>query len=211
MNIDLHTHSQASPDGSLRLEDYRHMLQSGTLDYIAITDHDRIDFAVAAQAALGNQIIIGEEITTQEGEIIGLYLKTPIPPGLSAAETVRRIQIQRGIVYIPHPFETVRKGISLASLNNIATAVNIVETYNGRSLQNRGKLAEQWAQTHHLPGASSSDSHGWHGWGRTYSTVAHKPTYKTLTGLLQDAQHSKRSTGVRGRIYPKFNRLRGHR
>jgi len=207
--IDLHTHSIASPDGSLRLVDYADMLSQGRLDAIAITDHDRIDFALEAQRALGDVIIIGEEITTLEGEIIGLFLQEAVPAGLTARETAERIHTQHGIVYIPHPFETVRKGMSDAALYKIAALVDIIEIYNGRALfQNRSQLAEKWAIQHHCPGASSSDAHGKIGWGNTYTEIADAPRATKLAAQLQHAHHNKELVGILGSMYPKYNRLR---
>lgn len=208
VRVDLHTHSQASPDGSLRPQDYKALLASGALDYIAVTDHDRIDFALALQAELGEHIIVGEEITTQAGEIIGLYLSESVPAGLTARETVERIRRQGGLVYIPHPFETVRKGLALGELDAISEHVDIIETYNGRSLQNRSKQAQAWARSHQKPGAASSDAHGRRGWGNTYSTIAEAPTPKTLATLLGSATCSHHGVGIMGRLYPKLNRLR---
>ncbi|HSW66490.1 MAG TPA: PHP domain-containing protein [Bacillota bacterium] len=205
----MHTHSIASPDGSLQLSDYRSMLDKQKLDYIAITDHDTIDFAVEAQAALGARIIVGEEISTTEGELIGLYLTEAVPPQLSAAEAVRAIKQQGGLVYVPHPFETVRKGLTEQALAAIAHSVDIVEIYNGRALQKRGGQAESWATGRHLPGAASSDAHGKHGWGRTYSVVDRVPTVDTLPQLLGAARFVHRWPGIVGLLYPKFNRLRG--
>lgn len=206
--VDLHTHSRASPDGSLTAIQYRRMLESGGLDYIAITDHDTIEFAQKLKAELGGRIIVGEEITASEGEIIGLYLTRRIPAGLSAAETVERICGQGGLVYVPHPFETVRKGLSAAVLHGLAAQVSIVETRNGRSLQNRGQQATAWAAAHSLPGAASSDAHGWHGWGKTYSLLSAPPTVDSLAILLGSADYHVGSPGILGRLYPKFNRLR---
>ncbi len=209
IRADLHSHSQASPDGSLSLSDYRQALSSGRLDCIAITDHNQIEFALAAQAALGTAIIVGEEITTTKGEIIGLYLQRAIPAGLSIATTVEKIHEQGGLVYIPHPFETVRKGISLESLQAIAEAVDIVETYNGRSLQNHSKQAEQWAKNHQKAGASSSDAHGPIGWGKTYTILKTMPGRDSLVTLLTEGVLATHSTGIIGRLYPKINRLKG--
>ncbi|HSX05850.1 MAG TPA: PHP domain-containing protein [Candidatus Saccharimonadales bacterium] len=211
--IDLHTHSVASPDGNLTARDYQAMLASGRLNYIAITDHNRIDFALRLQAELGNlgtHIIVGEEITTQDGEIIGLYLRQAVPAGLSAAETARRIHQQGGLVYVPHPFETVRKGISLASLDAIADLVDIIETYNGRNLQNRAATAQTWAAAHHKPGAASSDAHGKRGWGKTATVLPKKPSHENLVKTLQTASLDTHSTGLIGRLYPMLNRLRRH-
>ncbi len=208
VNIDLHTHSIASPDGSLTEDQYRRMLDS-KLSVIAVTDHNTIAFAQELHRKLGDQIIIGEEITTLDGEIIGLYLKEAIRPGLSATATVAAIKQQHGLVYIPHPFETVRKGIPLARLEDIAKDVGIVETHNGRAIfQNKSQQALTWAASHELPGAASSDSHGWHGWGKTYTILTAMPTQKTLVSLLAKAKYRTERPGLRGVLYPKFNRLR---
>jgi len=207
--VDLHTHSLASPDGGLSLADYRHMIDEKGLVCIAITDHDTIEFAKQAQLALGDQIIVGEEITATEGEIIGLYLRSPIASGRSLRETVAAIKQQHGLVYVPHPFETRRKGLSARSLETIIADIAIVETSNGRAVfQNRSKEAYAWAAEHGLPGAASSDAHGPSGWGKTYSVLDHVPSRDTLAGLLHSAQYKIGSPGVRGVLYPKYNRLR---
>jgi predicted metal-dependent phosphoesterase TrpH len=115
---------------------------------------------------------------------------------------------QGGLVYIPHPFETVRSGISATGLAGIASAVDIIETTNGRAIfQNRGKLAARWAVAHGKPGAASSDSHGKYGWGLTYSIITEQPTRENLAILLGQSTYGTRSVGV-GLLYPKYNRLR---
>jgi predicted metal-dependent phosphoesterase TrpH len=209
LNIDLHTHSIASPDGSLTAQDYRQMLQSGQLQAIAVTDHDTIAFAIELHKQVGKRIIVGEEITTTEGEIIGLFLRIPITPGLTPRETVRHIKAQKGLVYIPHPFETLRKGLNLAALQSIAADIDIMEIHNGRAyFRNMSARAQAWARSHDVPGAASSDTHGQKGWGRTYSIVTAQPTATNLPDLLKHASYSTTKVGASGLLYPKFNRLR---
>ncbi|HEV7454667.1 MAG TPA: PHP domain-containing protein [Candidatus Saccharimonadales bacterium] len=207
--IDLHTHSVASPDGSLRLEHYQRALAEKRLDFIAVTDHNRIDFAVQAQAGLGSQIIVGEEITAKEGEVIGLFLHEAVPSGLPLAETIERIKSQGGIVYVPHPFETVRKGLPERIMDLNAVRIDIVEIRNGRAVfQNKGVHAETWARVHTKPGAAGSDAHGWYGWCKTYTVIDRTPTAETIAASLQAARYIVGNPGVRGLAYPKFNRLR---
>lgn len=207
--VDLHTHSTASPDGSLRARDYKAMLDSGRLDVIAVTDHDTITFARELQQALGQRIIIGEEISTTEGEIIGLYLTKLVKPGLGMAETIKHIHDQNGLVYIPHPFETVRRGLPRVILDHIANEVDIIEIFNGRAyFQNKSGLAKQWAKAHGVAGAASSDAHGWYGWGKTGTIVGQPPTQANILQLLPDAQYAEGRVGLSGLMYPKLNRLR---
>jgi predicted metal-dependent phosphoesterase TrpH len=208
VRVDLHTHSQASPDGGLSANDYRTMLKSGKLQTIAITDHNRIDFAVKLHEELGDAIIIGEEIAAIEGEVIGLFLSQVIPAGLSAKESAIRIHAQGGLVYVPHPFETARKGLQYKTLEEIAEVVDIIEIFNGRTLQDRGGEADTWATDHSVLRACSSDAHGRKGWGNTASFLNELPERETLLRLLNDATHNKSSTGLTGRLYPKFNRLK---
>ncbi|MGH7195613.1 MAG: PHP domain-containing protein [Candidatus Saccharimonadales bacterium] len=209
--VDLHTHSIASPDGGLRLANYQRMLASGRLDIIAITDHGRIDFGLSAQDAIGaDKIIVGQEIMTASGEIIGLYLQKSVPAGLSIEETVAAIRAQNGLVYVPHPFETARRGLQMADLEKIASNINIIEIYNGRAVfQNYSQQALAWAAEHKIAGASSSDAHGRIGWGRTGSWLADWPTSGSLARLLQAAKYDCQTVGC-GIIYPKFNRLKQH-
>ncbi|MEQ9731508.1 MAG: PHP domain-containing protein [Candidatus Methanoperedens sp.] len=78
------------------------------LDVLCITDHNSIAGALKAQkyaeGLQGIVIVIGEEISTAEGEMIGLFLQERIEPGLGAEETAERIHNQGGIAVAPHPF-----------------------------------------------------------------------------------------------------------
>ncbi len=209
LKLDLHTHSQASPDGAITAENYRIMIQSGRLDCIAVTDHNRIDFAQTLRGELGDAIIVGEEIDTQQGEIIGLFLSEVIPPNLSAVATTRAIKAQGGLVYIPHPFEKVRHGISVEALNEIANDVDTVEVFNGRAFTRRhARAAQAWAAKNDKAMAASSDSHGTIGWGKTYSRIAQTPKAGTFVTLLKVDDRSERGVGFIARLYPKLNRLR---
>lgn len=206
---DFHTHSAASPDGALSRDHYKMALEQGELDYIAVTDHNTIEFALQLHKDLGDRIIIGEEITTQAGEIIGLYLTKAVPPMLTLEETIKHIRLQHGLVYVPHPFETVRKGITATDLSAIAHEVDIIEIYNGRAVfQSKSDQSIAWASEHGVPGAAASDSHGWAGWGRTYTVLQDKPARENLVELLDTARYAHAGPGLRGILYPKFNRLR---
>lgn len=207
--VDLHTHSSLSPDGGIKKQQYIDALDSGLLDAIAITDHNDMAFALELQQERGDQIIVGEEIMTTHGEIIGLYLTKRIAPGLSPHETVKQIKDQGGLVYIPHPFETVRKGITPQALEEIADHIDLVEVCNGRAfLQNRGNQAVVWARMNSVTGAASSDAHGVKGLGRTYNDLSEMPTKETLQSLVEHGVLRTAHPSVRSLLYPKYHRLR---
>lgn len=209
VKVDLHTHSNASPDGGISAEQYQTALDSGLLDVIAVTDHNQIDFALDLNARLGERIIVGEEIMTAAGEIIGLYLTELVPPGLSPNETIERIKAQGGVVYIPHPFETVRKGIHPSVLEEIADSVDIVEVCNGRAFfQNRSEQAVVWTRLNNKASAASSDAHGHGGLGTTYTSLTEKPSITSLVELVQSGVRITERPSVRALLYPKLNRLR---
>lgn len=207
--IDLHTHSTASPDGGINVAQYKKALDSGVLNSIAITDHNRINVALQLHAEFGDRIIVGEEIMSVEGEIIGLFLNQPVQPGQSAKVTMDAIKSQGGLVYIPHPFETVRKGLHPAVLESLVEQIDIVEVCNGRAfVQNKSEQALIWAKFNRLPGAASSDAHGWRGLGRTYTSIPELPTVSTLPGLLTRGIPMTDRPSLRTLLYPKYHRLR---
>lgn len=207
--VDFHSHSTASPDGSLSTQHYKRALEQGKLDYVAVTDHNTIELALELHKQFGDKIIVGEEITTQAGEIIGLYLNKPVPALLTLEETIKHIRLQHGLVYVPHPFETVRKGVTESDLSAIAHEVDIIEIHNGRAVfQRKTTQAAAWSSEHAVVGAASSDSHGWAGWGKTYTILQDKPTRDNLVRLLDTARYVHAAPGIRGILYPKFNRLR---
>lgn len=207
--IDLHTHSSHSPDGGISTEQYTHVLSNKVLNYIAITDHDVIDLALSLHAAIGDSIIVGQEITTLQGEIIGLFLTKRVAPDQDVFSAISDIKKQGGLVYIPHPFETIRKGLSESILDEIAPEVDIVEVHNGRAvLQDRAPKALTWARLHNKVSASSSDAHGVKGLGKSYSLVNEIPTKHNLVSLLAKAHYSIKKPSLRSLLYPKTNRLK---
>lgn len=104
---DLHIHTLAS-DGVSSVAEILAAAQARGLDVIAITDHERIDAAVAARAmsrarGLPLEVIVGEEISTRSGHLLGLFLERRIPPWRSLKWSVAQIHEQGGIAVIAHP------------------------------------------------------------------------------------------------------------
>jgi predicted metal-dependent phosphoesterase TrpH len=111
---DLHLHTTAS-DGVATVEQLlAHVAARTDLRVIAITDHDTIAGAQRAQDLVQRrgshvEVIVGEEISSTEGHIVGLFLRHRVPPGMSAAATVDAIHAQDGLAFAAHPFFRSRR------------------------------------------------------------------------------------------------------
>ena len=138
-------HTGFSPDSGTDLEDFVARCVKTGLDCIAVTDHNTIQGALKVQAMAPFRVIIGEEIKSAGGEIIGLFLKEVVPRGLPALETVKLIKEQGGLVSIPHPFDHFRRSvISREALYEVLPYVDIVEAFNARNtLQGDNRKAEE--------------------------------------------------------------------
>lgn len=208
IKVDLHVHSIISPDGagSITASDFEGYLKNGVLDCIAITDHNETSFAQMMHKKFGDKIIIGEEIRTADGEIVGLFLKNTIPPGLSAEQTIKEIRKQGGLVYIPHPFETLRKGLQIEVLEKIVDEIDIFEVFNGRGrLRGKPKQAEEFAKNHKLIRAASSDAHGFYGVGNTFCVIKEIPNKSSLKKLLSEGLLQKKYAPLLAYLYPAVN------
>jgi len=165
--VDLHLHSSASFDCRVPpLEVARRCGQLG-LSPIFLTDHDTIDGARALVEA-GQAAILGEEIVTSEGELIGLFLKTRIPARLSPEETVAAIKEQGGLVYLEHPYDATRRNLREEAIERIAGHIDIVEVFNSRSNPDANRRAEELRITLGLAAGAGSDAHSLREIGSVY-------------------------------------------
>ena len=105
---DVHIHSLASDGVASVAEILDHAQNRAGLDVIAITDHERVDAALAARAMaearqMHVQVVVGEEITTRSGHLVGLFIEQRVRPWGSLKSTIARIHEQGGLAIIPHP------------------------------------------------------------------------------------------------------------
>ncbi len=190
--VDLHNHTHHSYDAQNRLADYERAHAHGRFDVVAITDHNTIAGALELRAAAGFPVIVGQEIDTADGELIGLFLEEPVPAGLAAAETAARIRAQGGLVYLQHPFYRIVRGRMHAGAREDLRGrglIDIVEATNGGPLAAAANArALQWARACGLPHAASSDAHEPAAIGTCVSSVpAAAVTAASLPGLLRAA------------------------
>src|SRR3990170_5798826 len=128
--IDLHCHTSASFDCLARPADVVKAAAARGLTHLVVTDHDRIDGALAARdlAPDGLTVLVGEEIRTRDGDLIAVFLTEAVPSGMSASDTIAAVREQGGLVGIPHPFDRFRgslsKGETPRTLEDLAASVD---------------------------------------------------------------------------------------
>ncbi|MCE5259996.1 MAG: PHP domain-containing protein [Chloroflexi bacterium] len=161
MRVDLHIHTCASPDSLSKPEQITNWAVRRGLNVLAITDHNTITMARAMAVCSELPIIIGEEISTREGELIGLFLRECVPPGESALDTAQRIHKQGGIVMLPHPYDSLRHSALGPDITPaLMDLVDIVEVLNARVIRHsENKLAEDLARHYGKLAGAGSDAH----------------------------------------------------
>jgi len=136
-----HVHTKYSYDSTLPFWLlYMRCVMNG-ITHITITEHNTIEGAIAFKRYCERkgekvQVIVGEEIMTTAGEIIGLFLKKNISGGLSPEDTISEIKKQGGIVYVPHPYDEKRYKTVLKEnyIEVLAPLIDCIEVHNGRNI-----------------------------------------------------------------------------
>jgi len=174
INIDLHVHTKYSRCAMLNPAEIEPLALKRGLNAVAITDHNTITGALEVKNhAKKIKVIIGEEIKTTKGEIIGYFLNEQIPPFLTPEETIKEIKRQGGLVSVPHPFDRLRTSrLEAKTLEKILPNLDMIETFNSRDIltgQDFG-LIEKALQTGVVP-VSASDAHLKIEVGRSYLTM----------------------------------------
>jgi predicted metal-dependent phosphoesterase TrpH len=168
---DLHMHSTYS-DGSATIEQILTKVQQDTdLDVIALTDHDVIEGSLRARdiwqrGSYRFDFVVGEEVSTKEGHLLGLFLEKQIPKGLSMERSIDLIHEQGGLAVIAHPLHKLfRHSCKRETLDRIYASQDVwldgIETWNASFC---GIYANYVAmgtnrEVYRLPELGNSDAH----------------------------------------------------
>lgn len=162
VRVDLHSHTMWSGDSTTTPEEVESAVVESGLDVVCITDHHAVNGAFELGGRLACRVIVGEEMRTHAGEIIGLFLTERIPFGLPPADSAQAIRDQGGVVYIPHPFDPMRRNLAEPALQAITDAglVDAIEVINAKtSLASLNRRAAEFAEAHDLAAGAGSDAH----------------------------------------------------
>jgi hypothetical protein len=203
---DFHIHTRFSRDSILSEEKFVRTAIARGLTHVAVTNHNNVEGAIAVRdkvRELGLEdrltVILGEEVSTADGEIVALFITRTIPRGLSADETADAIHEQGGLVSIPHPFDPFRAShIREVPLTRLAEAgkIDAVEVYNSRvTFQRHNVAAAEFAARHGIPGIAASDSHSSFEVAMSCNVLPPFSTAAELKAALPENEwHASRST-----------------
>jgi predicted metal-dependent phosphoesterase TrpH len=193
-HVELHSHTSWSKDCIVPFDAIRRLCERRGIDRIAITDHNTADGALAMQALAPDLVIVGEEIMTDRGEILGYFMRESIPAGLTPDETIRRLRDQGAVISVSHPFDRLRKGAwREADLLQIIDQVDAIEVFNARCIfaeDNARALA--FAENHQLTGTVGSDAHSRVEYGRALVRMQPFEGASDFLLALSAAQHVNR-------------------
>ena len=165
IEVDLHMHTDHSPDCATPVEVLLETARDRGLGAIAITDHNEVSGAIEARRIaerMGDiKVIVAEEVkTAEQGEVIGLFLEERIPKGMTMAETIAEIRRQGGLVYVPHPFDRFHSVPDYEHLLDIVEEIDVLEVFNPRvALTAFNEEAERFARKYRIVPGAGSDSH----------------------------------------------------
>jgi predicted metal-dependent phosphoesterase TrpH len=165
LRIDMHVHSAYSRDSVIPARTiFRCWRDTGIIPLVC--DHDSLEGSIRVMRAIHADdpdipLLLAEEVTTREGEVIGLFLTEEISPGLSAAETLDLIRSQGGLSLVPHPFCNHRgKVLRPEARNALVDRIDLVEGHNARNLSDgEDRLAVVFASEMGIPFTVGSDAH----------------------------------------------------
>ena len=194
VRVELHVHTRASFDSLIPIEKLLHHCRSIGIDRVAITDHNLIDAAQYAKSLAPERVIIGEEIETTQGELIGYFMTEWVPAGLEPIVTIKRLRAQGAVISVPHPFDTFRSKCWLpGDLEQIAPLVDALETFNARCFgQAPNRKAASFAMQYGLLETVGSDAHSLWEVGRATLKMADFDDAASFKAALRNAQQATR-------------------
>ena len=167
MRFDLHTHSKYSSDGYLNPQTIVKTALKRGLSGVAVTDHNTIRGGKETSKYVnreskilkkGFKVIIGSEISTTQGEIIGLFLNEEIK-SKDPVEVMEEIRDQDGVVIVPHPFDVIRNE-SFTPQEEHIKLIHKIEVFNSRCVKTEfNQDAMEFASQHGLGLSAGSDAH----------------------------------------------------
>ncbi len=210
IKAEFHCHSIYSNDSLVTLDALRLTCRKKGIHRLVITDHNNIDASESARELDPSLFIIGEEIMTQQGELLGIFVNEPIPPGLPASKAIELLRSQDAFISVSHPFDSLRPGHwEEPDLLAIASSIDAIEVFNSRCLNPQfNSLARNFALQHHLMGTVGSDAHSTTELGTATLTLPDFSNAASLRTALVHAQLHIRLSNPLVHFYSRYAKWR---
>ena len=170
--LDLHTHTEGSPDSRNTLEEMTAAAAKKGIHALAVTDHNRCSRIFEDTRINGVLLIPGVEYSTECGHLLGLFLKKPCH---AEGEETGRVKFSQaaaaiheagGLCVLAHPYELTQhteEEIS-TSIRKNAPLLDGIEIFNCRASKKRknaNELAKKAAEKLEQPvlQTAGSDAH----------------------------------------------------
>jgi predicted metal-dependent phosphoesterase TrpH len=188
LKVDLHLHSGYSHDSAASLESLISRSRELGLARIALTDHDTAEGALELARLAPELAIIGEEVMTTEGEVIGLFITGTIESGDTPEEVMDQIHAMGGLTYLAHPLDRHRSSFRPERIVELAPRTDIIETYNSWCRPEDNQAAASLASELGLVGATGTDAHAARELGHCWMEIE---PYESVAGFLDSLRRAR--------------------
>ncbi len=199
IRADCHNHTYYSPDSILSPATMLRRAKNRGLKAIGVTDHYTVRGGLKAREIAAKRypelrVIVGEEVLTTKGDLLGLFLSEDIPSGLTPDEAIDRIHAQGGLAGAPHPFDPLRSALGDEVMRAIVDELDFIEGLNARMVRSaHNQEAQEFAKAHDKPMSAASDAHSAREVARCYVEM---PGFETPLDFL----NSLRAGTLRGHL-----------
>ncbi len=210
VKAEFHCHTGYSRDSLVSLEKLQLTCRKKRIQQLVVTDHNTIEGATVAHQLDPSLFIVGEEIMTNQGELLGVFVNERIQSGLSAHEAIDLLRAQGAFIIVAHPFDNLRSGHwEIDDLLDVLPGIDAIEAFNARCIyQQANALAKEFCRAHHLLATVGSDSHSLGEVGRASLTMPYFTNASELKEALSVAQANVRMSGPWVHMYSSYARWR---
>ncbi|MBR4545445.1 MAG: CehA/McbA family metallohydrolase [Oscillibacter sp.] len=156
IRLDMHIHSEHSPDGSMPLPEIARRAEAAGLHGVAVCDHDRV--LPDAAGCPGLLLIPGVEVSTDAGHLLGWFVTEPVA-ARTLPEAVAEIHAQGGIAVLAHPFEHTTSPVRAETASAYVDGIEVWNSRAERKNRRANAMAAEFAASHNLRGFAGSDAH----------------------------------------------------